>query len=40
VKMPDRNIENRKYNWMFDETARKIYKAITGRTCPASVEVI
>ena len=40
VKMPDRNIRNREYNRVFDETARRIYEVITGRRCPESVKVI
>jgi len=39
VKMPDRSIKNIGYNRGFDEAARKIYKKITGRPCPASVKL-
>ena len=40
VKMPDRSIKNIGYNRAFDETARKIYKKITGRPCPAGVKLV
>jgi hypothetical protein len=40
VKVPSRNIQNPEYNQVFDETARRIYKLITGRRCPESVKVI
>lgn len=40
VKVPGRNIKNPNYNRVFDETARRIYEAITGRVCPESVVVI
>lgn len=40
VKMPDRSIKNIGYNRAFDETARKIYKKITGRPCPALVQLV
>ncbi len=39
VKMPDRSIKNIEYNPAFDETARKIYRTVTGRSCPASVKL-
>ena len=39
VKMPDSNIRNPDYNRVFDETARLIYKAVTGRVCPELVKV-
>jgi len=39
VKVPGRNIQNPDYNRVFDETARRIYKAVTGRKCPESVRV-
>ena len=37
VKVPGRNIKNPEYNRIFDETARRIYNAVTGRVCPAGV---
>jgi hypothetical protein len=37
VKVPGRNIDNLDYNRVFDDTARRIYEAITGRVCPDSV---
>jgi len=40
VKVPRRNIKNPDYNRVFDETARQIYEAITGKGCPESVRVI
>jgi len=40
VKMPGRNIKNPDYNRVFDETARRIYEAITGRRCPETVSVM
>jgi len=40
VKVPGRNIQNPDYNRVFDETARRIYKAVTGRKCPESVRVM
>jgi hypothetical protein len=40
VKAPGRNIQNPDYNRVFDETARRIYKAVTGRGCPESVRVL
>jgi hypothetical protein len=40
VKVPGRNINNPDYNRFFDETARKIYKTVTGRDCPESVRVM
>ncbi len=40
VKMPGRNIRNPEYNKVFDETARQIYEAITGRSCPESLRII
>ena len=39
VKVPGRNIKNPDYNRVFDETARWIYKAVTGRECPEPVKV-
>ena len=39
VKVPGRNIQNPEYNRVFDETARWIYEAVTGRGCPESVKV-
>ena len=40
VKVPGRNIQNPEYNQIFNETARRIYKAITGRVCPELVKVM
>ncbi len=40
VKMPDRSIKDPKYNRIFDETARRLYKTIAGRECPKSVTVM
>ena len=40
VKVPGRNIQNPDYNRIFDETARQIYKTVTGRVCPESVKVL
>jgi hypothetical protein len=39
IKVPGRNIQNPNYNRVFDETAMRIYKAVTGRKCPESVKV-
>ena len=40
VKIPDRSIKKSEYNKAFNETARSIYKVITGRDCPESISVI
>jgi hypothetical protein len=40
VKVPRRNIRNADYNRVFDETAKRIYKTVTGRRCPESVKVV
>jgi len=40
VKMPKRNVKDPEYNRAFDKTAKMIYKAVTGRSCPESVEVL
>jgi len=40
VKMPGRNIRNPDYNQVFDEMARQIYEAVTGRECPETVKVM
>jgi hypothetical protein len=40
VIVPSRNIQNPDYNRVFDETAKRIYEASTGRGCPKSVKVI
>ena len=40
VKVPGRNIQNPKYNRVFDETAKQIYGVIAGRMCPESVKVL
>jgi hypothetical protein len=39
VIVPGRNIQAPNYNQVFDDTARRIYKAVTGRICPESVRV-
>jgi hypothetical protein len=39
IKDPGRNIQDPNYSRVFDETAKAIYKAITGRICPESVRV-
>jgi len=39
VKMPNRS-KDPEYSRIFDKTAKKIYKAVTGRSCPESVEVL
>lgn len=36
IKFPDRNIKNREFNRTYDETARKLYETITGRSCSIS----
>jgi hypothetical protein len=40
VKMPNRSGKGPEYNRTFDKTARMIYKAVTGRSCPESVKVL
>jgi hypothetical protein len=40
VKVLGRNIQNPDYNRVFDETARQVYEAVTGRECPESVRVM
>ena len=40
AKVPGRKIQNLSYNRVFDETARRIYEAVTGRVCPESVKVL
>jgi len=40
IKVPGRNIQIPDYNQIFDETARQIYNAVTGRACPESVKVM
>jgi len=40
VKMPDRGIKYPKYNQIFNETAKKIYRRITGRKCPKTLKVM
>jgi hypothetical protein len=40
VKVPGRNIKNMDYNGVFDETANRIYRTVTGRVCPESVRVM
>ena len=37
IKMPNR--QDPEYRDVFDETAKQIYKTITGRRCPVSVKV-
>ena len=38
--VPGRNIQNPDYNRVFDETAKRIYEALTGKGCPESVKVM
>lgn len=40
IKVPGRNIQNPDYTRVFNETASRIYTAITGRSCPESVRVM
>ena len=40
VIVPGRNIRNPDYHQVFDETAKRIYKVITGSGCPESVKVM
>ncbi len=40
VKMPNRNVKDPDYNRTFYETAKMIYKTVTGRSCPESVKVL
>ncbi len=40
VKLPARDIKDPEYNRIFNETAKKVYKVITGRSCPESVMVM
>jgi len=40
IKVLGRNIQNPEYNRVFDETARRIYEAVTGKGCPKSVNVM
>ena len=40
VKMPNRSGKDPEYNRIFDKTAKMIYKAVTGRSCPESVKVL
>jgi len=40
VKMPNRSGKDPEYNRAFDKTAKMIYKAVTGRSCPESVKVL
>jgi len=40
VKMPDRTVKDPDYNRAFDKTAKMIYKAVTGRSCPEPVKVL
>jgi hypothetical protein len=39
VKMPNRS-KDPEYSRIFDKTAKIIYEAVTGRSCPESVEVL
>ena len=39
VKMPDR-VNDPRFDPMFDDTAKRLYKTITGRDCPEAVEVL
>ena len=40
VKLPNRKGKKPEYNRAFDKTAKMIYKTVTGRSCPESVEVL
>jgi hypothetical protein len=40
IKVPGRNIQNPNYTQVFNETAKRIYIAITGKSCPESVRVM
>lgn len=40
VIVPGRNIRNSEYHKVFEETAKRIYEVITGRSCPKSVKVM
>jgi len=40
VKIPDRNIMGKKYDRIFDNTVKRLYKIIAGQECPKSVKVI
>ena len=40
IKVPGRNIQNPDYTQVFNETASRIYTAITGRSCPESMNVM
>ena len=33
------NYNNEHYRQVFDETAKKVYEAITGRACPESISI-
>jgi len=39
VRFPFRSIKDRDFGRVFDETAKKLYKVITGRECPESVNI-
>jgi hypothetical protein len=39
VKFPNRSIKNRKFNRIFDKTAKKVYELIVGRPCPGSISI-
>jgi hypothetical protein len=39
VKFPNRSIKNHAFGRAFNETAKKIYEVITGRSCPKSVNI-
>jgi hypothetical protein len=40
VKLPAGNVKDPEYNRVFNETAKKVYKVITGRSSPESVMVM
>ena len=37
VEFPNRSIEDRKFRRVFNETAKKVYEVIVGRSCPGSI---
>jgi len=39
IAFPDRSINNSAYNQAFDDAARQVYRAITGRPCPERLKV-
>jgi hypothetical protein len=40
IQVPGRNIQVPHYIRVFNETASRIYTAITGRSCPESINVM